>query len=231
MWQQATSSSSMDWDSAGGYCSGLSLAGYSDWRLPTADELQSIVDYGKASPAIDTTAFPGTQSSIYWSSTTDWFTSGAWGVLFDGGDVYGSIQYNYNYVRCVRGNSSASTFTDNGDDTVTDQKTRLVWQQETSSSPMTWETALTYCEDLTLASQSDWRLPNIKELGSIVDRSQSSPAIDTTAFPWTQSSGYWSSTPGAGYGSSAWHVGFSGGYVGGYYKSDSGYVRCVRGGQ
>jgi hypothetical protein len=228
MWQQAASGSQMDWDSAGSYCSGLSLAGYSDWRLPAADELQSIVDYGRSNPAIDTTAFPGAQSSNYWSSTTHDYKSEAWNVDFNGGQAG---YHNGGYVRCVRGGSSATSFTDNSDGTVTDQKTGLMWQQATSSSMIDWEASLTYCEDLTLASQSDWRLPNIKELGSIVDGSQSGPPIDTTAFPGAQSSNYWSSTTHVDYTSEAWNVDFNGGHAGYHSKSYGGYVRCVRGGQ
>jgi hypothetical protein len=232
VWQQATSSSTMNWDNASSYCSGLSLAGYSDWRLPTAYEPQSIVDYGKYMPSIDTTAFPGTQSSRYWSSTTsaNFGASLTWYVYFDSGFVdYWNKNSNY-YVRCVRGSSSVPSFTDNGDSTVTDSTNGLMWQQTSPSSKMTWEGSLTYCEGLTLANQSDWRLPNIKELGSIVDLSQSSPSIDTTAFPGAQSSVYWSSTINAVSTSNAWGVGFSDGDVDDYSKSVSYDVRCVRGG-
>jgi hypothetical protein len=237
MWQQATSDSGMSWDSAGSHCTGLSLAGYSDWRLPAANELQSIVDYGESEPSIDITAFPGTQTSNYWTSITNVsVTSNAWLVSSSNGTVgsYGK-SYSY-YVRCVRGSSSPTSFTDNSDGTVTDNTTGLMWQQATSSSMMDWEAALTYCEGLSLANQSDWRLPNVKELGSIVDRSKYDPAIDTTAFPGTQFSYYWSSTTGVDITSDAWGVYFSNGRVSSYYsksesyKSYSYYVRCVRGG-
>jgi hypothetical protein len=230
MWQQATSSYTMNWASAGSHCSGLSLAGHSDWRLPAVDELQSIVDYGELNPVIDTTAFPGTQSSGYWSSTTSVsYTSSAWPVSFSSGHVADGSESNSYGVRCVRGSSSVSSFTYNGDGTVTDNTTGLMWQQAKTSSGMTWEGSLTYCEGLTLANQSDWRLPNIKELGSIVDRSQSGLSIDTTAFPGTPSSPYWSSTTYVGNTSWAWSVLFSSGYVWSYDKSGSYDVRCVRG--
>jgi hypothetical protein len=78
--------------------------GYSDWRLPNVKELQSIVDYGRVSPAIDTTYFPNAQSNGYWSSTTyaD-STDFAWFVNFNYGDVYFVDKTSTFYVRPVRG--------------------------------------------------------------------------------------------------------------------------------
>jgi len=128
----------------------------------------------------------------------------------------------------------AGDFTDNGDGTVTDGNTGLMWQQ-TEGGSMDWEGAITYCEDLSLAGYRDWRLPNIKELESITDDSLYDPAIDTNYFPDAHAAYYWSSTTRASNSSFAWGVGFHGGnvssYVYGRNKSDSFYVRCVRGGQ
>ncbi|MEK7846656.1 MAG: DUF1566 domain-containing protein, partial [Nitrospinota bacterium] len=95
----------------------------------------------------------------------------------------------------------------------------------------TWESAITYCEGLSLGSYTDWRLPNIKELKSIVDNTKYNPSIDTTYFPNTNSSIYWSSTTVADLTSYAWGVDFYDGYVYYDFKSYNGYVRCVRGGQ
>lgn len=123
-------------------------------------------------------------------------------------------------------------FVDNGDDMVTDTTTGLMWQQVTGGN-MNWEAALSYCENLTLADYTDWRLPNIKELQSIVNYGTYNPAIDTSFFPNTVSSGYWSSTTYAYITVRAWRVSFLGGGVSSsYYKSaNSCYVRAVRGGQ
>lgn len=126
--------------------------------------------------------------------------------------------------------SSAGVFSDNGNGTVTDSMTNLTWQQGESIS-MPWEGALTYCEGLVLAAQMDWRLPNIKELSTIVDDTRTSPAIITIMFPGAHSSTYWSSTS---YDSeNAWAVDFTRGSSRGfnYGKMSTNFVRCVRGGQ
>jgi len=80
---------------------------------------------------------------------------------------------------------------------------------------------------------SDWRLPNRKELRSIVDYSipYPEPTINTAYFPDTAASWYWSSTTYADNTGSAWVVNFGNGYGNVYYKRNSNYVRAVRGGQ
>ena len=92
------------WSEATSYCSSLSLGGKT-WRLPTLNELKSLVDYGKSSsPSIDTAVFPNTQSYDYWSSSTyAQDTNDAWYVYFGNGYVgYSNKTYN-SYVRCVTG--------------------------------------------------------------------------------------------------------------------------------
>ena len=124
----------------------------------------------------------------------------------------------------------AGDFTNNGDGTVTDGNTGLMWQQAEAGS-MNWEGAITCCEGLSLAGYTDWRLPNIKELRSIVDDRLYNPAIDTNYFPGVHASYYWSSTTHARRSSPAWGVHFGDGGVYDDSKTLGGYVRCVRGGQ
>src|SRR5574340_194388 len=69
IWQQNDDNQIRTWDAANAYCQGLELAGHNDWHLPSKDELASIIDYGRHSPAIDSTAFSNTEASPYWSST------------------------------------------------------------------------------------------------------------------------------------------------------------------
>ena len=75
------------------------------------------------------------------------------------------------YVRYVRGNPQygKNDFVDNRDGTVTDRATGLMWQKADSGKTFNWQGALAYAEGLTLAGHDDWRLPNAKELQSIVD--------------------------------------------------------------
>lgn len=75
------------------------------------------------------------------------------------------------YVLYVRGNPDygKNKFTDNGDGTVTDHATGLTWQKADSGKGLNWAAALAYAENLEYAGHSDWRLPNAKELQSIVD--------------------------------------------------------------
>jgi len=86
------------------------------------------------------------------------------------------------YARYVRGNPAYGNndFHDNGDGTITDRATGLMWQQADSGKGMNWEQALAYAASFKLAGHSDWRLPNAKELQSIVDYTRA-PSITQSA--------------------------------------------------
>jgi hypothetical protein len=123
-------------------------------------------------------------------------------------------------------------YIDNGNGTVTDTGTGLMWQKATAPGTYTWEAALVYCENLNLANHTDWRLPTAKELASLVDTSRNSPAINTTYLPDTRSSDYWSSTTYAGSSYYAWYLNFGdGGLYLNHGKGLAIYVRAVRLGQ
>jgi hypothetical protein len=86
------------------------------------------------------------------------------------------------FVRHVRGPAyGANDFSDNGDGTVTDAATGLMWQQADSGLGMDWGQALALCEGLTLAGHDDWRLPNVKELQGIVDYTRSPDTTSSAA--------------------------------------------------
>ena len=236
-WYQASGTYNETYNpTAENVCASLALGSHSDWRLPTKQELLSITNYGIPAPGpmIKTTYFPNTKQAWYWSSNTNARDSDlAMYVDFNNGDVGDYYKDYIDYVRCVRGGQTVSpTFADNGNGTVTDNVTGLMWQQGEAGT-MTWDSALSYCEGLSLGDKSDWRLPNIKEFESITDDTRYNPAIDTTFFPNVMSSNYWSSTTDADDPDYAWYIPFYYGFV--YdsdgFKSNSYYVRCVRAGQ
>jgi hypothetical protein len=103
IWQDGSDVVSKTWEEAVAYCDELEFAGYSDWRLPSFDELNSIVDIGRYDPAIDTNFFKNTKNSYYWTSTMYAVNSNdAWGIAFSNGYYYNDTKSNSRYVRCVR---------------------------------------------------------------------------------------------------------------------------------
>lgn len=129
---------------------------------------------------------------------------------------------------------SQPSYTDNGDGTITDNRTGLMWVKDGNSAgcnngnTLTWEQAITFCEGLNFAGYT-WRLPNRRELMSIVDYGEESAAINTTYFSNIKSN-YWTSTTYLPITTSAWYVDFDGGFVYSVAKTDSSYLRPVRGG-
>lgn len=132
-----------------------------------------------------------------WSSTeyvglTMQSDATVFGVNFIDGRIKGYPKYkpfdgtaNRMYFRMVRGNTEygKNNFLDNGDGTISDLATGLMWQKADDGISRNWQESLTYAENLKLANHNDWRLPNAKELQSIVDYSRSpqttnSPAIN-----------------------------------------------------
>jgi len=80
-------------------------------------------------------------------------------------------------------------------ETVTDTDTGLVWQRQLSSPERTHADAVSYCNTLELAGESDWRLPEVAELLSIVDETRFEPAVDPAVFPSTPAVAHWTITP------------------------------------
>ena len=122
---------------------------------------------------------------------------------------------------------------------VTDNLTGLVWSEDANLDGLkTWTNALTYTEDVTVCGYVDWRLPNSKELFSLIDRSQSGPALPV-GYPFTnvQSASaplidlYWSSTTYAFDPTGAWTIDMLLGGLIPLLKTDSAFVWPVRGGQ
>jgi pimeloyl-ACP methyl ester carboxylesterase len=226
------------------------FAGFDDWRMPSREELASLLHRGTHNPTIDTCFFPNTVLSYYWSATTYAYAtvgrSSAWSADFRNGQVLRSYKFGPQNVRAVRsGHSLISNFVDNKDGTVIDTATGLMWQKcpygqtwdeaqdacTGSATNLNWQQALKAAENLKLAGYDDWRLPNINELQTLVDETVYSPALDTNFFP-NKSSGYWSSTTRDCGTQGAWRVDFAYGGLHYPFKPYSTFlsVRAVRGG-
>jgi hypothetical protein len=133
-------------------------------------------------------------------------------------------------------------FTVNSDGTVTDNLTCLIWDPDADRfGQQTWPNALNACDTSTFGGHTDWRLPNIRELQSLLHYGVDNPAVPDTlgTSGWTtngdpfsnvQSSNYWSSTTSVSFTTNALLVWFGNGNVGHNVKDFSVYVWCVRGG-
>ena len=184
-------------------------SGYSDWRAPTIKELYSIWNASSGWPYINTNYFTINYTSeielsraIFWSSDK---YSGLLGNITDNapGSIPGSkLAFGVNFgtghtkaysicsgpkhlFRAVRGNLTygVNLFQNNENGTISDLATGLMWSQTDSGSGMEWKSALAYAHTKNTANYlgyNDWRLPNAKELQSIVDYTRSPGAIVAT---------------------------------------------------
>ncbi|MBM9575799.1 DUF1566 domain-containing protein [Leptospira sp. 201903070] len=212
----------ISWDDANaglpGSCSELNTlhggngyAGKTNWRVPTIRELFSLIHVSNI-PKINTVSFPNTNFASSYLSDSSYvpvptlnFVS-----LFNNTAIPTTLlpKNTNQFLRCVSGNQiPAFSFVDNGDETITDQNSRLLWQKCvggisgalcTVNPPINfdWANSLAYCNGLNFAGRTDWRLPNTNELLSIADFTVAiPPAIVPVFFPNTPIAQlYWTST-------------------------------------
>ena len=185
--------------------------GFSDWRVPTIKELYSLIgfygvdasayegtDTSILTPFIDTDYFDfdyGDQTAgdriidSQWVTTTLYVgkvmnnQTAMFGVNFADGRIKGYPTSKDFYARFCRGNTGYGTnsFTDNGDGTVTDGTTGLMWSRDDSGKGLNWEEALNWVvtqNGENYLGYSDWRLPNAKGLQGIVDYSRAPDATN-----------------------------------------------------
>ena len=112
---------------------------------------------------------------------------------------------------------NAQAFKDNGNGTVTDRLTGLVWQK-TDGGEMTWEKAKTYAADLKLGGRDDWRLPTSMELFATLNHGLHGPALDTAVFSKTEARYWWTDSSG---GKDKVWLANSGGGIGAHRKSET----------
>jgi hypothetical protein len=136
--------------------------------------------------------------------------------------------------------SPTQRFTDKGNGTISDKLTGLIWMKNANAfGQRTWNQAMNDANGLASGSAGltdsskagDWRLPNLRELQSLADYGKVSPALpENHPFTGLESTYYWTSTTYAYNTDGAWTIGYADGYASAYYKTDSYYVWCVRGG-
>jgi Protein of unknown function (DUF1566) len=192
---------------------------------------------GACGGSTGSTGSPGTAGSTGSAGTASTGAGGTAGATSTAGGGAGVAGLDRNWAQWPMPNSPSDvaagapnpqTYTDNGDGTVTDTVTGLMWQKAVASGTFTLPQAVAFCPTLTLATHSDWRLPTIIELTSILDLGQSSLSINVTFFPATPVAAFWSSSPLAGSPTNAWVGDFSHGYTYGSDMTSPNVVRCVR---
>jgi Protein of unknown function (DUF1566)/Secretion system C-terminal sorting domain len=216
MWQ-GTDGGEMSIEKATLYCDTLLLGGYTNWRLPNAQEAFSILNLQYNNPALNTTYFTNTNAGYWWTSeaqandaTKIWCTNAGGGIgnhpKSETISAGGTKKFHARAVRDVSAPITIPThFTDNADGTITDNLTNLMWQKVASATLQTWENAITNAENLVLASLTDWRLPNIKELQSLNDESVVQPSVTAPYFANLGVNKFWSNTSLPNQTSKAWY--------------------------
>ncbi|RME24782.1 MAG: DUF1566 domain-containing protein, partial [Candidatus Zixiibacteriota bacterium] len=228
VWQRADDGVQRDWAAAKNYCADLELAGLRGWRLPTVKELETLVNLDTFYPAADTAIFDLELSPYHTSTTAAFSPDSVWTVHFERGRVTPKLMTDLGLALCVNGasvaDSTAGRFQGSGQATVIDSFTGLEWQQQSDNIGRSWQAGLSYCEQLTLAEYDDWRLPDRRELLSIVD-------FSNTALPaqFSGPSGYYvSSSSWAAARNYYWAIYFPSGLAYESPKIATSFVRCVR---
>ena len=234
IWEQEDDGELRDWNASNEYCKNLTKASLS-WRMPTIDELVYLMDKGKTNPAIND-IFTNVKNA-YWSAN-DYLLStadDAWTVNSFLGNTNDPDKNTTYYIRCVSSEDDGMTdvtyIRDSAQETVVDTSTNLVWQDDITAvgdeNKKSWNEALEFCENLSLADKTDWRLPNLDELNSVTDKTRTSPAM-SPEFLNTSSAQYWSSTTNDNNSSKAWYAYFGCGCNDIQDKTIEYNVRCVR---
>lgn len=224
VWQKTQDGTARSWSDADAYCTGLAGSNYgdrTDWRLPTRQELLSLLafDAQTSKAQIDDFYFPSTPADTFWTGTKHGYHY--YYVDFSGdGMSYSDPPETTHLVRCVSApwNYLAArpiqrwTETTAGADTVIeDALTGLVWQMAFDYDERLWADALSHCASLNHAQKSDWRLPDINELESLL--TYGAEAEHVTTFPTIDEDYFWSSTTNAKDISNVWLAEFKYGII------------------
>jgi hypothetical protein len=221
------------------------LCGVNHWRLPTNIELQGIIDFsiGLPGPVIDQGFFSNATNDVYWTASPQLKKpNSGWLIYLDDGRIFDDHLDRNASVRLVSGSSPAHSYAISTDgQEVTDNATGLIWQRCVEGmvwdgsactglpSSFMFQEALQRVETVNYSSGKHWRMPNVKELASLLDTSINNDVIiDNKVFPGTPNDQYWTSSPYTTDAFFAWVVHFFYGSVYYTYSEDLGVVRLVR---
>lgn len=215
-WQQ-NDGGEMTFEQAQVYCQQLNLGAFTDWRLPNAFEAFSILNQGALNPAIDLKYFTKSAAEYWWTATVQvgdsskiWVTNAGGGIgnhpKLESISAGGTKKI---HVRAVRNGMPAqlvnNRFNTLNNGTILDPNTELIWQPYNGKT-LDWEGALVYAKQVSDSLGENWRLPNIKELQSIVDYNLQQPALNKSVFNVNGSLQFWSSTTLQNQATKAWYL-------------------------
>jgi hypothetical protein len=215
------------------------------WSYPSLQELASLIlESGDASQnPVSALLFPpeilsGTGAYLLTSQRCAAFANNHWFIQARNGLIRNQAAAGVaGQTLCVQRptgpvNAPFTRYTSHtpvaGQDVWRDRVTGLWWsgQQSLLADGRTWFQALSYCQGMSLGGQTDWRLPNVKELLSVVDYTRHSPSATMSAM---QVANYWSSTTRANTPASAVVISFGEGKMELLGKTSAAAARCVRG--
>ena len=208
MWAAKDNGYMIKWSDAKKYCEAYRGGGYTDWRMPTADELAGLYDQSK-NQKDESRPEPG--NGVHLNDLIDLTHSVIWASDKRGVDEVAYFNFSYGSkmwwhehsrndahaipVRSVSKQSAAneigrdSSFISHGDGTVTDTKTGLMWAAKGNKSSLDWESAKAYCDNYRGGGYTDWRMPTQSELAGLYEperaiRWKVTPLIDVPDECW-----------------------------------------------
>lgn len=181
LWQQSGTTTPTTWDAAVAYCQQLSLGGQTGWRLPTRRELGSLPSMDRDSPAASYLLTLPNTSENDWSGTEVYGDATKVYIYSTGGGQMDTVSKTSPgptmTTRCVHGDTLPGFTASLDTETIADTSTNLMWQRNPNQTGLTWQNALSYCETSQTGGYTDWRLPTITELFSLLSDTTTQPAL------------------------------------------------------